>query len=369
MKLSTFSAFKQKALFFFRPLVLALLVTTFNLCSSAQAPAMSKLSVQLLLNLNGGSHNTADGLVAVFAPSFSAEIGNEDSYKFTNLDENIAINRNGTDLSIEGRPTIVANDTLPLKIWKFRQKTYCLKISGSNFKTGLKAFVKDAYLKKDVAIDLAASTIVPFEITNDPASFEANRFCVVFKTQMPVNAVKLSIAKAFVGTRGIRVDINNPEPNDVKRWEIERSTDGVKFENIASFPVPGNTGGKNFQAFDTGAVAGNNFYRAKGIENSGLIIYSEVQKLVMPNEKCSFTVYPNPIKGNNIGLNLINLVSGQYIVRLYKNSGQKVYESFINHNGFSNSLTLQVPKKIEAGMYRLQLQKDNLILTKTVLFQ
>jgi hypothetical protein len=47
----------------------------------------SKLSVLLLLNLNGGSRNTADGLVALFADNYSTNIGNEDSYKFTNPDE------------------------------------------------------------------------------------------------------------------------------------------------------------------------------------------------------------------------------------------------------------------------------------------
>ncbi|MEJ7681475.1 MAG: hypothetical protein WKG06_27215 [Segetibacter sp.] len=56
---------------------------------------VTKLSVQLLLNLNEGLQNNADGVTVFFDDNFSTAIGNEDSYKFTNLDENLAISNKG----------------------------------------------------------------------------------------------------------------------------------------------------------------------------------------------------------------------------------------------------------------------------------
>lgn len=122
------------------------------------------------------------GVAAFYADNFSASIGNEDSYKFTNLDENLAIDCKGTLLSIEGRPAIHRTDTLKLVMWQFRQKSYYLKLSGSNFSQMVKAVVKDNYLHKETVLNLSSSALVPFGITTDSASFAANRFSVVFKS-------------------------------------------------------------------------------------------------------------------------------------------------------------------------------------------
>ncbi|MEJ7681477.1 MAG: hypothetical protein WKG06_27225 [Segetibacter sp.] len=132
---------------------------------------ITKLSVQLLLNLNGGMKNTADGVVVFFDNMFTTAIGNEDSYKFTNLDENLSIDRNGTELSMEGRPPVTADDTIPLRMWQFRQKSYYLQLTGSNFSPDVTAFVKDAYLHKETPVDLSTVTLLPFSITADSGFF------------------------------------------------------------------------------------------------------------------------------------------------------------------------------------------------------
>ena len=165
-----------------KPFVFLVFFTQIYLFASAQIPVRPKLAIQLLLNTNPGPQNTADGVVAFFDDRFSFSIGNEDSYKWTNLDENLAIERNGKLLSIEGRPTVHGCDTINLKMWTFRQKTYYLKLTGSDFAPTVKAVVKDNYLDKESVIDLSASNLVPFSLTADSASFAANRFSVVFKT-------------------------------------------------------------------------------------------------------------------------------------------------------------------------------------------
>ncbi len=162
--------------------------------SIAQVAGRSKLAIQLLLNTNGGPQNTADGVAAFYADNFSSAVGNEDSYKWTNLDENLAINCKGKLLSIEGRPTIHGSDTLNLVMWQFRQKSYYFQLNASNFAQSVKAVVKDNYLHKETVVNLSSVTLLPFSITTDSASFAANRFSVIFKT---VRALPLSAKLKF----------------------------------------------------------------------------------------------------------------------------------------------------------------------------
>jgi|GEM_PF-5659031 len=148
----------------------------------AQTAAKSKISVTLLLNTDGSKQSIADGVVAVFADHFSAKIGNEDSYKFENENENIAIDRNGKLLSIEGRPTIKTSDTLHLKMWKLRRPSYHLQITGADFSDGVSAFISDSYLHREVPVDLAGVTMLAFDITADAASYAPGRFSIYFET-------------------------------------------------------------------------------------------------------------------------------------------------------------------------------------------
>lgn len=166
---------------------LLLLFMQFAYVSKSQTPVRPNIAIQLLLNTNGGPHNMADGVMAFYADNFSNEIGNEDSYKWTNPDENLAISCQGKLLSIEGRPTIHGSDTLRLVMWQFRQKSYYLRLEARNFSSSVKAIVKDNYLHKETAVNLSSVTLLPFGVTNDSASFASNRFSVFFKTATPLS--------------------------------------------------------------------------------------------------------------------------------------------------------------------------------------
>jgi hypothetical protein len=176
-------------------LLLLLFVPSYFL-AEAQSQARPMLSVQLLLNTNEGSENTADGAVALFDDRFSYLIGDEDSYKLTNPDENLAINCRGTLLSIDGQPGIHGSDTLLLKMWTFRQKSYYLQLTGSNFNAGVKAVIKDNYLGTETLVDLSSVTLLHFNISTDQASFANDRFSILFKTKRTLPAGSASKIKS-----------------------------------------------------------------------------------------------------------------------------------------------------------------------------
>lgn len=216
--------------------LLLLLILPFHLYSLAQSEARPKLAVQLLLNTNPGSENTADGAVVFFDDRFSNSIGNEDSYKFTNPDENLAINSNGILLSIEGRPKIHGSDTLHLKMWQFRQKSYYLKLSAANFYSGLKAIVKDSYINKETVVDLSSNTLVPFSITTDQASFSPNRFAVLFKTErvMPASVSKGKSAFKENSSLSVSQDHRTSNAINLQMKNLKKGSYTISLYNKAS---------------------------------------------------------------------------------------------------------------------------------------
>lgn len=331
---------------------------------------VSNLSIQLLLSLNEGLENNADGVTSYFDKDFSTAIGNEDSYKFTNLDENLAINHSGTSLSMEGRPTITANDTIPLKIWQFRQKNYYLKLTGSNFSPELKAFVKDAYLHKENPVDLSTVTLFPFTIdTAVAASSASDRFSIVFETGSTL-PVTLTEVRAYQKDPGIQVEWTTNTEINIDRYEIEKSTDGQHFSFEASVTAKeSNVTAQKYNWLDANAIEGNNFYRLKIIEKSGAVRYSRIINVNVNKSNPGITIYPNPITKGIINLHFRNIEKGKYTIVIFNNLAQEVYNGTIEHTNLSGSYQIPQGKAMSKGVYRMTVSKKDKKITKTLIFK
>lgn len=254
---------------------------------------LAKLSIQLLAD-DGGNVYSVDGLKVVFNKKFSTAIRDEDSFKFENETENLAINRDGTMLSIEGRPLVNATDTLPLQLWQLQSKQYYLKFIGSDFSPLLTAFIRDEYLNTETPVSLSSTTLIPF--TYDAASFVSNRFSVVLKTAglLPVT---LTSMKAYQKEKGIKVDWNSEAEINIDSYEVEKSLTGQQFYKVANIQPKGNNAVvQSYTWFDANVDHSNNFYRIKVIEKSGAVKYSQVVKVNISKGNISMTVFPNPVK-------------------------------------------------------------------------
>ncbi len=350
--------------------LLSLGILLFSTKTYAQPPfSTSKLSVQLLLNTSAGSQNYADGFVVVFGPSFTASIGPEDSYKFTNSDENLAINRNGINLSIEGRPSVIDYDTIPISIWKYRQSSYCLKILGSNFPPSVVAVLKDNYLHQDFPIDLTTNTIIQYNlVTTDSASLDPNRLCVVFKPAglLPLGITSISGA---LKSNGIQVDWKSFNDNLTDKYTVERSTSGQEFSAITTVSSRGSSNAESYGWLDATPFKGYNFYRIKAVDKSGTIKYSSVAKVLNgKTENSIVTVFPNPVKNSNIGLQMEAVPAGNYRLFLYNNAGQVAYSQSLIHEGGSASKSIQVAVPIKKGAYTLLIVSEKDKFTSRVIF-
>ena len=142
----------------------------------------NKLNISIWKDVDGISTNI-DGAVATFNNNFSKSIGKEDAKKIMNSGENISITESINNLSIDGLTLPTVGEEIALRISNVAANTtYKLNVDVADFAVpGVKAFIKDAYLNKEVP----ATTVVSFTPTSDVNTYK-DRFSVVFKAEKVV---------------------------------------------------------------------------------------------------------------------------------------------------------------------------------------
>ena len=168
-------------------------------------------------------------------------------------------------------------------------------------------------------------------------------------------AVMFTSVKAYQKNSGIQVDWNVSTENSVNHYEIEKSQNGQQFEKAGDIsPKANNYSSQSYKWFDPNAGSGNNYYRIKSVCNTGSISYSLVVNVAIVGGKESISVYPNPVTGSAIILQLNNQPKGLYTVQLFSNAGQQLYNKTLEHAGGSSTQTLELKNIFEKGIYQLK---------------
>ena len=118
--------------------------------------------------------------------------------------------------------------------------------------------------------------------------------------------------------------------SNFKNYEVQTSTDGLHFENVATISGKGEGTDQKFSYQDLNAKQGNNFYRLKMTDADGKIAYS---KIVSLNSTCNRNVvltYPNPVHGI-LTVNIPGSPNGLTVARLYSSSGKLVYSGTLQN--------------------------------------
>lgn len=329
---------------------------------------MPHLTLQLLLPGQESTGRSADGLAAYFSNDFDSSIGDEDSYKFTNQDENIAIVRNGKTLSIEGRKPVISNDTLPLKMWQLTLKNYMIKVDLSNFDTNVETFLEDSYLHTATKLNNNAVTMVPFSITTDTGSFAADRFKVVFTGSVTL-AVPLAGMKAYVKNKGVQVEWITAFERNMDRYEVEKSANAQQFVTAGAVKAKVNAGTSSaYEWFDANPLNGDNYYRIKLVDKSGEAKYSSISKVNFETVE-GISVVTNNGNGNTLTIAFKNIKKGKYSFSLVSNADQKVYSGSINHAGGSANRVIKLEHLLPSGVYHLQVSGNDKLKNIPVLIQ
>lgn len=332
-----------------------------------------KLSVILESNPVGETPEVMDGLMAMFDDSYTNEIDANDLKKFANPGENISINKGDNNLlMIESHPSIVADDTLFLKISGMKARPYRLNIQPENMaKPGLMAWLVDKFTETSTPIDLLTGLIYNFDISTNPSAVP-DRFMIVFKnaTVVPVKIVSIAAERNNNGSNTVKWRVENE--TGVAHYELQRSHNGSNFTALQSnIAATNNNGGSEmYNRIDANPLVADNYYRIKATLQNGRIEYSAIVKLSQVKAPSSITVFPNPVKENRFNIEFVNQPEGRYVLDLLAANGQVVYSFAVMVTGNNFIKTITPARVIAGGTYTIRLTApDGKIVVKKVMVE
>ena len=303
---------------------------------------------------SNGVRTNADAVTSAYNNQYSADVDENDAAQIANWDEDIAIVRGNNLLSIESRPLIDYEDTIPFTMARMQVRTYEWQFTASYFNAPtLTAFLVDKFLNSRTPVSMNGTTVIPFTVTSNSASSAADRFMVIFaqlnNSPLPVN---LSNVRAYQKAKDIQVEWTAQTEVNMDKYEVEKSIDGRQFSKTATTTARNSSSATTYNWLDVNAVTGANYYRIKAISKTGDVQYSKIVRVDISSKVNEITVYPNPVTDNVIGLS-INLPKGSYTITLTNKLGQQVYKKQLVHLGGAATESLELSQHLAQGIYQL----------------
>ncbi len=321
---------------------------------------VGSISATLFLVNADNSKIVADGAFADFDDIYSASIDRDDAIKFANVNETLGVQVKNTTMAAERRPALRFNDTLFFKLYRTAQRNYQFEFEPNGFDQSLMGgLLQDSYLNTNTPISLSGATTVNFTINSDAASAATNRFRIVFTSIAPLPVTITNVA-AHQKNKNIAVNWKVANEINMLKYDVEKSTDGAVFTKVATINISGTNNTYNsYSWLDVNAVQGNNFYRIKTYDRSGQVKYSSIVNVAMGKAEGGFSIYPNPVKGSVINLQITNQAADTYNIRLTNTIGQVLYTTSIQSNGGNSSHALNTGSELPAGIYQLEIIGQN----------
>jgi hypothetical protein len=130
-----------------------------------------------------------DATKAVFGSEYTNQLGLGDATKLEAAGENIAWFRNNTKLAIDAAAPVTTSDELIMKTLRLgANKNYTFKIQTTNFDTALTPYLVDNFLNTQTEISTSQAYLATFATTSNVASYNENRFKIVFQNAVLSNA-------------------------------------------------------------------------------------------------------------------------------------------------------------------------------------
>jgi hypothetical protein len=317
----------------------------------------ASISGQLNTNLYSvAAGDLSDATVTVFDSRYSDTVDGHDALKFYNGGENMGMLRYGRVLSVEGRQPISVSDTIYYDMSNLQKQSYKLEFIPTGL-TGT-AYLVDNYLHTTTPVSLSNTDSVTFTVTSGAGSSASNRFMLVLSNDIsPVPVVFSSITAKAANANANIVNWSVAAESGIVKYTVERSGDGSSFTAIGS--VAADDAG-SYAYTDAAVLQGANYYRVVAIGTTGVETYSAIVKVDASGSNApQITIYPNPVTGGTVNIEMVNEPAGAYGVQLLNAIGQLVYRAQITIAGGASTQSISLPDALAAGFYRLDIITPN----------
>jgi hypothetical protein len=186
----------------------------------------------------------------------------------------------------------------------------------------------------------------------------------------PANYIEAARLGQFTGGYSsgfVQLQWSTSTENEMKYFEIERSTDGINFRKIGKTLAKGDVNIKTeYTYLDILADKGANFYRLVIIDKDGNFTYSKPITIGVEKGISLFVVYPNPF-GKRVQVKFNSEGPDQATMRIIDNTGKVITTQTDPVQAGENRLTIRNVDNLPGGIYYLELvTKDKNIRTKLI---
>jgi hypothetical protein len=162
--------------------------------------------------------------------------------------------------------------------------------------------------------------------------------------------IALNYFEAEEASSGVLVKWESAIEENLARYVVERSADGVTFEDLQSISINGNSAvSKVYEIVDQHPRLGRSYYRLRTEDIDGSTETFKVVAVVVRNLPASIHVYPNPLVNGMLTIDSnAKFSEGDYLV-VMTSLGKPVSKLMLS--GFSNDLMLNA---LESGVYYIE---------------
>jgi hypothetical protein len=273
----------------------------------------------------------------------------------------MGITRDGKLLAMELRDMYNATTVIPMNMVNYVRQNYTMRMNWSNpVDVGYEAYLKDNYTGATQTISFSSNTDYVFTVNSSIAASKAtDRFSILF---LPTSALPVSglVLNGAVEGKQVKLQFEALNEREMAGYEIERSADGIRFEQIGEqSAVNGTTGVNQLYGYtDKQPVIGNNYYRIKGTSLDGQVQYSNIKLIKFGNTMPTVTVAPNPAGNDKIKLKVAQLLKGSYTLTVTDALGRVFCQKELVYDGVSGKMELKFPSVAKSGSYYVQVNGE-----------
>jgi hypothetical protein len=303
---------------------------------------------------NNGISEIFDGTLHLIDSTYADDLDDYDAEKLLNFGENFGLSKNTRQLIVESRTKFVAGDTVQYQIGQIaRSLNYRIQLVPQNIQLDqdVIATFEDLYLNTKTPVSMTDTFWYNFNVNSQAASFNKNRFRLVFSTLRPVPVTILSISAAKKEKQTL-VQWKVGNEINVDRYEVEHAVDGIAFSKVGTVQA---TNLSEYQFTHVQPSNGINYYRVRSVDQNGSFKYSQIVKVNFEIEP-SISMFPNPIKDDRKStIRFDRMPVGAYTLRLINAAGQVVQVNSYNHVNATNQFNYRLNSGVSHGTYTLEI--------------
>ena len=151
-----------------------------------------------------------------------------------------------------------------------------------------------------------------------------------------------------------RSDFTTTQEKDVTVFQVEKSTTANNFIKVGEVSAKNNNTDNSYTFTDT-KPSNVNYYRVAAVSTNGTVQYSNIVRVDMNNniEKV-VRIYPNPVEGNVVNLQMNGVSEGKATMSIYNSIGKLVSTQNLTVSGTS-TISVELVKSLPAGTYQLSI--------------